>query len=143
MSYSAQPKMWYWAVTVLFLLWNLVGLSFFVAEMNDPALITAALSLEELAAYNDRPWWYLPNLGIAVMTGTLACVGFLFKRKFALRFALVSFVAICISTFYNIVISGTWEIVDTVDKGLTVLVLIMDLLLVLFARMSVKRGWIR
>ena len=143
MSYSTQPKVWYWVVTILFLLWFLVGISAFVAEMNDPTIVTATLTKKELATYNDLPGWYLPNVGIAVLTGTLACVAFLFQRNIAVRFALISFVAVGLSTFYNTIISGTWEILGIAEKGFTIFILIMSVLLVMFARMAAKRNWIR
>ena len=143
MSISTQPKMWYWIVSIIFLLWNIIGVGALAAEFADPAMITADFTPEQLEIYNNRPWWYLPNFGIAVVTGTLACVMLFFKNKLAVPLALICLIAITISTAYEVFFSGSWETLDMAGKGFALFILLMDVLLILFARMAAKRGWIR
>lgn len=143
MSYSTQPKMWYWIVAIFFLLWNFMGLGAFLAELSDPSTVTASFTTEQLAMYNDRPWWYMPNFGMAVVCGTFACVLLLFKRKLALAFAVISLIAVSISTLYEVFMAGTWETMDAFAKAFTALIVIMDVLLVFFTRMAYRRAWIR
>lgn len=85
----------------------------------------------------------MPNFGLAVIAGTLSCVLLLFKRKLAVTLALISLIAVVISTIYEVFISGSWETLKGVEKGFLFLIPFIDVLLLLFTKMAAKRTWIR
>lgn len=143
MKHSATPQKWYWVTAILLLVWNLIGVFQFYLEITNPDLLTADFTADQLAIFNNRPWWYMPNFGIAVIAGTLSCVLLLFKRRLAVALALISLIAVAISTFYEVIFSGMWPTLDGAGKGFMFFILFMDILLLLVARAAAARNWIR
>ncbi|WP_292901296.1 hypothetical protein [Nonlabens sp.] len=141
MTYSNRPKIWFWAVVIIFLLWNLIGLGFLTTEILAPEVVTDLMNEEQLELYNNRPSWYLFNYGIAVLTGLFAAVALLFKRKMAVLLSLISLLCIFISTGYYISI-GAWNIMSEPDRFLFITIPLLGLLLWVFARNVRFKGWL-
>jgi len=141
MTLKTKPAVWFWIVAVILLLWNLMGLAAFLVEGFAPEMLTESFNDEQLAMYNDRPTWYMYNFAVAVFAGTLSCVLLLARKKFAVTLAILSLLAVLISTGYT-VYSGALDLVGMSDKILFYLVLVFDVVLVLFAMSAAKKRWI-
>lgn len=120
-----------------------MGLGAFFYEWSDPTNITQSLSQDQLTIYENRGSWYMINYGIAVISGTLACVLLFFKSKWAIRLAIASFITITISTLYNALLSGLWPLLTLNERGFSFAILFMSILLMAFARTSAERGWLK
>ena len=141
MILRTKPSISFWAISIVFLLWNLAGLAAFLLEAVAPELLTETFNDAQMAQYNSRPGWYMYNFAVAVFAGTLAAVLLLLRKKFALVLAVISLVAVIISTVYT-VSSGGLDIVETTDKVLFYSVLIIDVIMVIFTRHAISRRWI-
>lgn len=141
MTLKMPPAIWFWIVALLLLLWNLAGLAAFLTELFAPDLVTDSFNADQLDSYNNRPAWYLYNYAIAVTAGTFACVLLLVRKKFAVTLSIISFIAVLISTIYT-VYSGSLALVGMLDRVLFYAILVLDIVLVIFARYAVKRRWI-
>jgi uncharacterized membrane protein YhaH (DUF805 family) len=141
MTYSTRPKIWFWIVAIIFLLWNLIGLGFLTTEILAPELVTDLMNEEQLELYNNRPSWYLFNYGIAVLTGLFATIALLFKRKMAVLLSLISLLSIFISTGYHIS-TGAWNKMNASDQFFFILIPLLGLLLWVFARSVRSKGWL-
>ncbi len=66
---------WFWVVSVFFLLWNLMGVSSFFAHtfISDETL--DALPIAEKELYESYPLWTTTVFSIAVFGGLLGSVG--------------------------------------------------------------------
>ena len=75
---------WYWVLAVVLIIWNLMGVASFVAQVFNPETVLKNLSGEELVfqtkTLNNYPAWAKLGYGIAVFSASLACV-FLFLRS--------------------------------------------------------------
>lgn len=141
MNLKTKPSIWFWIITVLLLLWNLMGLAAFLTEALAPELITTTYNEDQLQMYNDRPAWYMYNFAIAVLAGTFASILLLVRKKFAVPLSIISLVAVLISTGYT-VYSGALDLVAASDKVLFYLVLALDVVLVIVAMYAAKKRWI-
>ncbi|AZQ43057.1 hypothetical protein [Nonlabens ponticola] len=141
MTTRIKPAVWFWILSVILLLWNLIGLTAFLTEAFAPELVTQAYDEKQMELYNARPGWYLFNFGLAVFTGTLSCVLLLARRKFAVTLAVVSLVSIMISSVYTYS-SGELDAVGMSEQTLFYMVLLMDVVLVLFAVHASRKRWI-
>ena len=135
------PAIWFWIVTVLLLLWNLAGLAEFLTEVFAPDLIVETLDDEQREIFNNRPNWYIYNFAVAVFAGTLSCIMLLARKKLAVSLAVLSLIAVLISSGYN-VYAGAMENATTANLVLFVLVIAIDILLVAFSVYASKRRWI-
>lgn len=142
MNTHSRPGALFYVIVIIFLLWNLLGLAFFFTEMFASDMIVENMNNEQRLMYENRPAWYMGNYAVAVFCGVFACIALLFKRRFAVIVALLSFIAIIISTFYNITI-GAWKMVETADKVSFALVPVSGLLLLVYTWSVRKKGWLK
>ena len=113
MTARSKPTVLFWIITLVFLLWNLIGVAFFFTEMFASDMIVAQMSPDELTVYENRPAWYIGNYGMAVFGALVACIALFFKHRSAVWFSLVSLIALLISTTY--LFNAVW-VVATLQK---------------------------
>lgn len=142
MKYSARPQKWFWIVSIIFLMWNLMGLGAWSAQFADSSAMTEDYTQEQLDFFYAYPDWYQWIFGIAVFTGVIACILLLFKKKSAVSMALVSLITVLICKGYD-VYAGGLDIFGTSDKVFLVVVPLLALLLWMFTRSASHRNWIR
>ncbi|MEO9953234.1 hypothetical protein [Nonlabens sp.] len=143
MAYSTKPKIWFWIVAILFLVWNLMGVGAWSAEtMASTETLMENYTAEQVAFYSSFPIWYTWAYGIAVFTGVFCCVALLFKRKQAVMLALVSLLAVVICRVYDLSVDS-WNMMETVDRTFFIIVPVLSVLLWLFTRNIKAKGWLK
>ena len=143
MAYSTKPKMWFWIVTILFLVWNLMGVGAWTAEaMGSTETLMENYTAEQVAFYASFPIWYTWAYGIAVFAGVFCCVGLLFKRKQAVMLALISLLAVVICRIYDLSVDA-WNMMETADRTFFIVVPVLSVALWLFARSIKSKGWLK
>ena len=80
---AIKPPGWFWVVSVLGLLWNLVGLSMFYMQMAMTPEAAAALPPEQQQIHAAMPTVAYAFFGIAVIAGVLGSLGLLLRRRWA------------------------------------------------------------
>ena len=69
----SKTPTWFMVVGVLALLWNLMGLMAFVAQMFITEEMIEQMPVEQQPFYNDTPMWANIAFGVAVVFGVLGC----------------------------------------------------------------------
>ena len=141
MTLKMPPAIWFWIVAVFLLLWNLAGLAEFCMEAFAPEILIETMDAPQIELFNSRPEWYLYNFAVAVIAGTLSCILIIAHKKLAVPLAVLSLLAVLISSGYN-VYAGALDRAGTVDLVLFIMVIALDILLVVFAMYAAKRRWI-
>ena len=96
MTIATQRPKWVFIISILFLLWNLMGLASFTMQwMMTPADI-AKLPTEQQELWGNMAGWIWAAYAVAVGAGTLGAVGLLLGRKWAVPLFLISLIAIAI-----------------------------------------------
>ena len=95
---ATRPPPWFWAISLLGLIWNLLGVGAFV---NDVFFLDPA-TLDELQRdfYLGRPTWALAAYGVAVLGGALGCVALLLRRSWALPMLIICLVGIVLQNVH-------------------------------------------
>lgn len=81
-------------ISIIALLWNLMGTMTFFMEVFITPEALAALPDAESALYENTPLWLHIVFGIAVFGGTLGCVLLLMKKSVALPIFIISLLTI-------------------------------------------------
>ncbi len=142
MTAKSRPNVLFYIITLIFLLWNFIGVGYFFTEMFAADMIVAQMSEHQERIYENRPAWYMGNYALAVFAGLVACIAMLFKHRSAILFAAVSLLAVLISTTFNFTL-GAWDHVSSADRITFLLVPIMGVLLLLYTFFARKKGWLR
>ena len=136
----ARPPAWFWVISVIGLLWNLIGVAAFI---NDVFFLDPA-SLDELQRdfYEGRPSWALAAYGIAVFGGALGCLALLLRRSWALPMLLVCLVGIVVQNLHSLVLGNGLEAFGPQGLVLPLMVFLIAVFLAWFAHYSRGRGWL-
>lgn len=133
-----NPPAWFWVVSILALLWNLMGAAAYISDKYGLIELTAAQQeLSELT-----PVWATAAYAFAVWGGVLGCIALLLRKRWARTLLLVSLLGVIANQVYMFFLSNTFEIYGTTEMGLQIGILIIALALVYFAGVAQKRRWL-
>ncbi|WP_297800494.1 hypothetical protein [Arenimonas sp. GDDSR-1] len=136
---SARPK-WYLPVSILALLWNLMGCAAYLSDvMLSPADI-AAMDAANQTLYNSRPAWAVAATAVAVWGGAAGCLGLILRKRWSAVLLELSLAGVIVQDIGLFILSG-------VNPGSLVMamqgfVLLVAIGLVVLSRRALARGWI-
>jgi hypothetical protein len=134
---------WFWVVAALALLWNLFGLAMFWMQYSMTPEQLAQLPEAQRTLHEAMPGWLWVVDGIAVVAGTLGSLLLLLKKRLALPVLQVSLVAVVVLFGYCLFPGRMLEVLGAAQAlPMPILVTVVAMLLVWFARKAVARGWL-
>lgn len=138
-----KPPIWFWIVSVLFLLWACVGLFAFYSQVLDAAAI-AALDPYDRHMLTSMPVWLKAVYGTATVAAALGGVLLLARSALARLVYLVSLVSIIVQFGYTL---GATDLIAVkgfvVAAGFPIFIIVMGVVQLWFARLATGRGWLR
>ncbi|MBF8149521.1 hypothetical protein ITJ86_06405 [Winogradskyella sp. F6397] len=135
-----KPPISFWIISVLALIWNIVGVMayLFRAFITDDQI--AQLPIEQQAEFLvDYPVWYTAAFALAVFCGALGCFMLLIRKKWAYVLFVFSAIGAIVQHMYlflNVEMSTTTLIMP-------IMVILVCLFLIWFSKKSISKGWIK
>ncbi len=141
---TASVSKGYWVVTVIGVLWNLMGVFQFFLEFNYWRNPESRASLDQDLApfYDSTPAWLYVVFGIAVATGLLGCLGLIVRKSWAVPVFLCSLVAVILQMAHNLL--GT-KLISVLGPGAAVMPIVVMLIalgLYLYSKKAANMGWL-
>jgi hypothetical protein len=96
-----KPGWSFWIISVLILLWNIMGIAAYYTQSSMDLLKLAATDPYQARLFAEMPQWAWLAYGVAVGTGTLGALGLLLRRGWAPRAFMVSLAALIIQFGYS------------------------------------------
>jgi len=142
MSERIKPPALFWVISILALLWNLMGVMAYLGmTMTPPEAFIEAYGQEYADVMASKPAWATAAFAIAVFGGLLGCVGLLLRKSWAKILFILSLLGVIVQNIWGFM-SGSFNLVGTSDKVLTVLVLIVAVFLIWFAQKKTAKGYL-
>lgn len=141
MTTKVQIPIWFWVVSVIALLWNLMGLFAFYADMTISEEMLSTLTPEHQALYTNQPLWVKIAFGGAVILGVLGCIGLLMRKKWSTQLLLLS-AACVLAQMAHSFMSNAYEIVGGNAMMMGIVVLVFALFLIWFSRHALVKGYL-
>ena len=136
---GARPPRWYWAVSALAFLWNLLGVVAFAGQLTmDPDTLPAA----QRAFHESTPSWATAGFAAAVSGGALGSAALLLRKSWAAPLLVVSLLGITVQSVHSVVVSNGIEVFGPAGLVLPIATFGIAAALIWFARLSANRGWI-
>ncbi|WP_282160678.1 hypothetical protein [Ulvibacterium marinum] len=137
-----KPPVWFWIVSIVALLWNLMGVLAYLQQafMTEEAL--AALSEPERLLLETRPAWATAAFALAVWGGLLGCVALLLRKKWARPVLIISLIGILVQMIHSFFISKNLEVYGPGEISMPILIILIGVGLVFFARIATRKLWI-
>ena len=140
---NTKPPIWFWIVSILALLWNLMGVMSYLEQAYMTDEMKAQYTADQLTLMEGIPVWVTAAFAIAVWGGLLGCIALLFAKKWAKPVLMLSLIAILIQMAYSFFMTNATEIYGPIPGVIVpLLVIIIGIALVQFARIAEKRYWI-
>ncbi|MEO9891149.1 hypothetical protein [Aurantibacter sp.] len=137
-----KPPLWFWIISVIGLLWNLMGVGAYLADAFMSIEDLEALTQAQRELHEAQPAWVTACYAIAVWAGALGCVFLLMRKKWARPVLLVSLLGVIGQQIYMKFLSNTYEVYGGAAMLLPIMVIIIAVALVFFARLSDSKQWI-
>ena len=132
-----------WVVGVLALLWNAMGALDYLMTTTQNEAYMAQFTPEQLEFFYGFPSWLVGFWAIAVWGGVLGALLLLLRRKLAVPVFAVSFLCMVVTTIHNYGFSNGAEIVGTFGLVFSVIIFVIALGLVFYAKGLAAKGVLR
>ena len=141
---DSRPTMTFWFVGGAALLWNLLGMFFYVNTRMSSAETYAAQGFtpDQIAFMEATPEWALSAFAISVTAGVLASLFLLLRKAWAVPTFIVSFVAAVLLNINSFVINDTIAVLGMQPVYVQATVIVIGLLLILYSRSARAKGWL-
>ena len=140
---SNTPPRWFTVVSVLAIIWNVLGCMAYVAHVSMTPETIAALPEAERALYEASPVWVNGAFAIAVWGGLLGTVLLALRRKQAFPVLLVSLLGVLAQHAYSFGATGIVEVYGMQAIVMPLVVIIASNALVVLSRRADAQGWMR
>ena len=140
---TTKPNTVFWIITVIALLWNLMGIFQFLSSTFMLETIVESLPEEQANLYTNMPSWYTIIFGIATTTGLLGSITMLMRKKITVMLFLISLVGVLIIQLYWILGTEAMEVLGLSFTIMPILVIITSIVLYFYNKGAAQKGWLR
>lgn len=136
------PK-WFWPISILILLWNLMGvLSFFMHTFITEESL-AQLPENERALYAEYPLWTTILFTIASFGGLIGSIGLIIKKEWSKSFFIISFLAVLPQMTHNVFFTNSIKVYGLAQSiTMPILVVLIAVFLIWFSNFSISKKWL-
>ena len=140
---SIKPPTWFWVVSILALIWNLMGVGAYLAEAFATEEMLAAMSEQDRSMLESRPAWATAAFALAVWGGFLGCLLLVLRKSLAHTILILSLIGVLVQMVYNLFIAGSTISYGPFQIVMALMIPIIALALVFFAKKGKANGWLR
>ena len=137
----SKPSISFWIISVIALLWNLMGVSQYIQLAYNTDSFRAMYTAEQLELMDATPTWSTAAFAIAVFSATFGCLSLLLKKKWAYSLFLVSFIAIIIQNIDGFMRYKVSDF-DLFALSMTIMVPLFALFLIWYSKKAIHKNWI-
>ncbi len=141
-STTNKPPMWFWIVSVIALLWNVMGVYQYLLQAYNKESFRAMYNEEQLSMIENTPSWAIAAFAIAVFGGLLGTLALLLRKKWARPLFLLSLIGIIVQMIYNFFIVDAMAVYGPGAIAMPIMVLIIGVLLLWLSKKATEKGWI-
>lgn len=142
MTASTKPTVSFWIISVLALLWNIMGVMAYIMHVTMTPETLQALPAEEQVLYTNVPVWATAAFAIAVWGSTLGCILLLIRKKLATPVFMISFAAILVQMVHQLFISKSIEVYGPGGAVMPVMIILAGAFLIWYSRKATAKGWL-
>lgn len=107
---SNRPSITFWIISILALIWNIMGLVAYAGQTFMSGEIHKSLAKPEQHYFSNMPAWITAAFATAVFAGIFGSIALLFKKKMANFLFIISMIALLVQQNYNFFIQDYIEI---------------------------------
>jgi hypothetical protein len=131
----------FWAIGVVALIWNVMGVLNFFMQMN--AEVLASFPESHRAIIEGRPAWASGGFAIAVFGGALGCLLLLLRKSVAYYLFIASLLGVIVTMTHTLGIASSTIDFSPVEISMMILMpLVAAAFLIWYSKQAESKGWI-
>ena len=139
---SVKPPVWFWVVSAIALLWNLMGVLAYLGQAFATPEMMEAMPEADRLMIEQRPAWATAAFAIAVWGGALGSLLLLLRRGLAHLILVLSLAGIVVQMTYNLFIAETTVDYGPAQVSMIIMIPLVGILLILLAKKGKQAGWL-
>ena len=136
-----KPSISFWVISVVALLWNLMGVSQYIQQAYNTESFRAMYTSEQLLLMDATPAWATAAFAIAVFSATLGCISLLLRKKWAYSLFVVSFIAIIVQNIDGFM-RYSFSDFDSFALSMTIMIPLFAIFLIWYSKKAISKNWI-
>ena len=138
-----RPPMWFWIVTIILVLWGVMGVAaFYMDAMPTPEQL-AKMSAYDRTLQASRPHWFLWLYGAGVWSGLIGGIALLARSRFCQPLFVLSLVLVVAMFGYMFAMTDLIAVKGfTAAAGIPILVAAIGVFEIWLAGLAHRRRWI-
>jgi len=137
---QAAPT-WFTIVAWTMVVWNLMGLAAFFAQMTMSEAAMSELPEDQQKLYGEIPPWVIVAFAVAVFCGTAGAILLALKNKLSIPVLMLSLVGVLIQNGYMFFGSDTVAVMGAGQMILPAIVVLISIALVPLSLFAKKSNW--
>jgi uncharacterized membrane protein len=142
MTTTANVPTWFKVTAIIALIWNLLGVIAYLGQAFMPPELLEAMPEAERALYENTPAWVTAAFATAVWGGALGSLLLILRKSAAVQVLIISLIGIAVQLSWNLFFGKTMEVYGPGSMVMPIMVLLIGIYLVFFAKSSKSKGWI-
>jgi hypothetical protein len=143
MTENNKPATWFWVISAIALIWNLMGVIAYLAQVTMSPEALQALPENERALLASTPAWSTGAFAIAVWGGALGSILLLLRRKLATSILILSFGGVIVQMVHAFFMSKSIEVYGSGGMVMPIMVLVIGIFLIWLSRKATANGWMK
>jgi hypothetical protein len=132
---------WFMVVSGVLLVWNLLGVAAYIAQVTMTPEALAMLPDEQRQLYETVPVWATAAFAVAVNFGALGCLLLLLKKHLAANVLQLSLLGVIVQMYHSFFMTNSFEVFGPGGMIMPVMVLLIAIYLVTLAAKAKARRW--
>ena len=134
MTTTNKPGTSFWIISVIALIWNIMGVIAYLIQAFMTDDMKALLPETEREMYENKPAWATAAFAFAVFAGLIGALGLLMRKKWATTLFIISLLGILAHQVYIFFISGIMEDADASLMVMPIVVTVIGFFLVWYSK---------
>jgi len=141
MTNNTKLPVWFWIISIVGLIWNLLGVVAYLGQayMTDEQL--ALLPEADQNWYNNVPAWVTAAFAIAVFAGTLGCIALLLRKRWAVPLFMLSLIGVLAQQVYNFFLQD-YVAIEGTRMIMPIVVILVAGLLYWYSKGAREKAWL-
>jgi len=140
---NCKAPTWFMVVSVILLIWNLLGVMAYISQVTMGPEALAALPDEQRQMIENTPVWATAAFAVAVNGGALGCLLLVIKSKLAGMFLQLSLAGVLVQMYHSFFVSNSVEVFGPGGLIMPIMVLVIAIFLVVLAAQAKTKLWIK
>jgi hypothetical protein len=142
-SDTTSPRVWFWVVSTIALVWYLMDMSAFLMRVLMLDDVIREMPENQQHLYRNMPLWVNIVFSGEVFGGVLGCVGLLLRKRWALPLFVVSILGVLGQTFHVYFLSDAISTMGTPAVVMPLLAILIGVAMIGLAKSAISKGWLR